>query len=83
MVEPSAEFPIRRYLPKMKEKVMLEEIDLREKPGFTQQAKAFVDFIEGKASPVAATLEEARFVVSTCEAIIGTQYPAKKAVASR
>ncbi|MCG3204416.1 MAG: Inositol 2-dehydrogenase/D-chiro-inositol 3-dehydrogenase [Elusimicrobia bacterium] len=82
MIDPTPEFPIRRYLPKMKERILLEDIDLQEKPGFTQQASAFVDFMNGKKSPVAATLEEARKDVSLCEQLIGVRYPSLESLAS-
>lgn len=39
-IEPTAELPLRRYVPRLGEKVVLDEVDLTHKPGFYRQARA-------------------------------------------
>lgn len=72
IVEPSEEVPIRRYIPRVKDRIGLDEIDSQHKPGFVQQALAFRDMIEGKhGTPIAATLEDAWATIKLCEELLG------------
>ncbi len=75
VIDPSDEWPIRRYVPKQTARVHLEEIDRKEKPGFVAQAQALRGLIEGRAAPEnAATLEDARAAVALCEELAGVRY---------
>lgn len=75
VLQPNDEFPIRRYVPKVKERFHLDPIDLVEKPGFVKQAEAFADLIQlGTFSPIAATLEDALRVTRLSEALIGVDF---------
>lgn len=72
VVEPTEETPIRRYLPRLKERITLEKIDATEKPGFVQQATALRDLIErGVMSPIAATMDDALATLRLCEELLG------------
>jgi predicted dehydrogenase len=72
VVAPTAEYPIRRYLPKATERVPLAGDDLAQKPGFVAQGRALADMIAGAAMPpAAARLEDARAVTALCEALTG------------
>lgn len=74
VVEPSMEFPIRRYLPRVKDRITLEDVDAKHKPGFFQQAAAFRRLIdEGRRSPTSATLEDARAAIKLCEELLGQE----------
>jgi predicted dehydrogenase len=75
MIDPSDEWPIRRYLPRQTGRIHLDEIDRKEKPGFVAQARAFRDLVEGRAAPEnAATLADARSAVALCESLTGVRY---------
>jgi predicted dehydrogenase len=72
VVEPSPETPIRRYLPRVKERVTLDETDRREKPGFVGQAVGLLALVHGRPAPAeAATLSDAAAAVALCEEIVG------------
>lgn len=76
VAEPSNEVPVRRYLPRLKERVMLDEIDGRQKPGFVRQAEAFRALIEGQEpSPIAATLDDATAAIRLGEDLLGERWP--------
>lgn len=71
IVEPSKDFPLRQYLPKIANQVGLSEIDLVEKPGFAEQARAFKRMVDtGKPFPLAATLQDAYCAVKLCEDLV-------------
>lgn len=73
VVEPSDDCPVRRYVPRVKERVHLDEVDCREKPGFVPQAMALRALIDGEENPeVAATLDDAAAAVRLCEELLGT-----------
>ena len=75
MIDPSDEWPIRRYVPRQTERIHLDAIDRKEKPGFIAQAEVFRDLIEGRpGSEFAATLADARAAVALCESILGVRY---------
>lgn len=72
IIEPTVEFPIRKYLPKLKESVKLEPIDAKIKPGFFQQAKEFGKMIQtNSVSENVATLSDAQKVLELCETLVG------------
>jgi len=69
---PTNDFPIRRYVPRVSQKIGLEEIDKKEKPGFVKQAEVLQSMIEGlPPDPLAAGLEDALAVSRLCEQLIG------------
>ena len=70
ILPPSEEFPIRRYVPKVSERVLLDEIDYKEKPGFAAQAREFSKVLNGGRKAVGATLSDALEVVQICQKII-------------
>jgi predicted dehydrogenase len=76
VLEPSDEAPIRRYVPRVKERIDLESVDCVEKPGFVQQALAFRALFEsGPSKPtIAAGLEDAEAAVKLCEDLVGGTY---------
>ena len=70
VLEATDEFPVRRYLPRATERIFLDEIDRREKPGFVAQARAFVRLIRGEPlGSQAATLSDALAAVRLCEVL--------------
>ena len=69
---PSVEYPIRRYLPKVQARLMLDGVDLQQKPGFVGQARALIDLIEGCPPPACTgRLEDALATTSLCEELTG------------
>lgn len=75
VVEPSLEVPVRRYLPRVKDRIALDQVDGKQKPGFLQQALAFRQLIEqGVRSPIAATLEDATAAIALCEGLLGKRH---------
>jgi predicted dehydrogenase len=71
---PSPEYPIRRYLPKVVDRLVLEGVDLKEKPGFVGEAQALISMIEGCPPPAfTARLEDALAVTTLCEQLTGVQ----------
>jgi len=69
------EVPIRRYVPKLIERITLDPIDLKEKPGFVRECRYLADMMEGKPRPeLAATLADAYAVTSLCEQLTGIRY---------
>lgn len=76
VLEPSDDFPVRRYAPRLASRVVLDEVDAREKPGFVQQARAFAAMLDGQAPPPeAATLADAEAAIHLCEELLGATYP--------
>src|SRR5687767_1617541 len=81
---PTAEYPIRRYLPKLVRQVVLDGIDLEEKPGFVAEARALRDLMGGReASEHAARLEDALAVTTLCEELTGVTLGASRTGAMR
>lgn len=76
VLQPDKDNPIRRYMPRVVNKINLDDIDLKEKPGFTAQARALRNLIENQErSNVSATLQEAFNVIQICEDLVGIPYP--------
>lgn len=74
VLPPSDEYPIRRYVPRQTQRIFLDEIDLREKPGFVAQAYALKEMINGSSVPRdAATLDDAFDAIRLCEELAGVQ----------
>ncbi len=71
VVEPTAEVPLRSYRPQQTERVDLDEVDARLKPGFFQQAQAFARLCRGDDPAPAATLEDAHAALALAEALAG------------
>jgi predicted dehydrogenase len=71
MTEPTAERPVRSYLPQVTSRVELDSVDLRLKPGFFAQAEAFARLCRGEDLAPAASLEDARAVLALAEALAG------------
>lgn len=72
VIQPTAEYPIRRYTPLPVEQVALAGDDLLEKPGFVAEARTLKKMIEGdSAPPFAARLEDALAVTELCETLTG------------
>jgi predicted dehydrogenase len=70
IIEPTTEMPIRRYRPKQSEKLFaISEFDLRFKPGFYQQSKAFAELVQGRVSSIAANLYDAYKAIEMVEQI--------------
>ena len=69
---PDAEYPIRRYLPKRASQISLDDIDLKEKPGFVGEALALLAMIRGEQPPeFTARLADALAVTTICEQLTG------------
>lgn len=76
VLEPSEEVPVRRYTPRVKDRVMLDDVDRQEKPGFVRQAEAFRAMVEGRAqSSLAATLDDAAAALRLAEDLLGEHWP--------
>lgn len=70
VIEPTAEIPIRRYQPKLSNnQFSISQFDLKYKPGFYQQSKAFADLVNGKPSQIAANLYDAFKAIEIVEQI--------------
>lgn len=76
VTEPSEETPIRTYVPRPSDRIHLDDIDLRFKPGFVAQAKNFANFIRNRDSGDGARLEDAYEVLKLAEELAGETYPA-------
>jgi len=71
---PSDEYPVRRYIPRETGRVSLDDLDLREKPGFVRQALALKSLVEtGVRPPEAASLHDAMMAIRLCEELAGVQ----------
>lgn len=65
---PSAEYPIRRYTPRLTGRVALDGVDLEQKPGFVAEGQALLAMTNGCPPPAcAARLEDALAVTALCE----------------
>ena len=71
VIEPSQEVPIRRYVPQAVKKVLPPEHEVKFKPGFVDQARALRDALDGKTSPIAARLADARVALQFAERMLG------------
>ena len=70
--QPTPEYPIRRYLPKRIRQVMMEGIDLVEKPGFVAETNALRAMMAGEdPPPAAARLADALAVTTLAEELTG------------
>jgi len=72
VIPPSEEFPIRRYVPRVAERIMLDDIDMREKPGFVAQANEFAVLMDGEEPQIGATLAEALEVMRLCRQLVAS-----------
>jgi predicted dehydrogenase len=69
---PSDDYPIRRYMPKLGSRIVLEGVDLQQKPGFVGEAHVLRAMIDGAAPPpFVARLEDALAVTTLCEQLTG------------
>lgn len=76
VTEPTEASPIRRYVPRVIERIDLDAIDLIEKPGFVAQAQLLSDSVDGKPTPPeVATLNDACAAIGLCEQLLGMPYP--------
>ena len=72
IIEPTNTNPIRKYVPKLVDKITLESIDKHIKPGFYQQSKAFSKLIKNKTiTNASATLIDACKDIEMCEKLVG------------
>lgn len=72
IIQPTTEYPIRRYMPQPAERVTLTGDDLTEKPGFIAEARALKALVQGGSAPdFAARLEDALAVTELCETLAG------------
>lgn len=70
--QPSQDYPVRRYTPKLAARIMLDGVDLQQKPGFVGEARALQSMIQGCPPPACtARLEDALAVTTLCEALTG------------
>jgi predicted dehydrogenase len=68
VIEPTSEIPIRRYQPKLSnDQFSISDFDLKYKPGFYQQSRAFADLVNGKKSHIAANLYDAFKAIELAE----------------
>jgi predicted dehydrogenase len=71
---PSDDYPIRRYMPKLLQRVVLAGPDLEHKPGFYGEALALKAMIDGGEPPeFTARLEDALAVTTLCEELTGVK----------
>lgn len=71
VLEPTQEIPIRRYVPQAVRHVVPPDHEVRFKPGFVDQARALQGLVEGKPSPIAASLTDARVALEFAERMLG------------
>jgi predicted dehydrogenase len=71
VIEPSQEIPIRRYVPQAVKKIVPPDHEVKFKPGFVDQARALRDVLDGKSSPIAASLTDARVALQFAERMLG------------
>lgn len=72
VIEPGAGAPIRRYVPTLTGRVMLDACDQVFKPGLVQQARELLRLCHGRPGDTAATLEDAVAALELAEAVTGT-----------
>ena len=75
VTEPTEEVPIRSYRPKPVERVGLDGMDYRFKPGFVAQAQALAAMVRGRDPGPAARLEDAHAVLNLAERLAGQTLP--------
>ena len=75
VTEPTEEVPIRSYRPKPVERVGLDGMDYRFKPGFVAQARALAAMVRGGDPGPAARLEDAHAVLNLAERLAGQTLP--------
>lgn len=71
VIEPTQEVPIRRYVPQVVSSVVPPDHEVRFKPGFVLQAQALRGLLDGKKSPIAANLTDARVALQFAERMLG------------
>ncbi len=72
IIQPNNKNSIRKYSPKLVDKITLESIDKHIKPGFYQQSTAFLELIKNKTkSNMSATLIDALKNIEMCEKLVG------------
>ena len=71
VLEPSQEIPIRRYVPQAVRKIIPPDHEVKFKPGFVDQARALRGALDGKTSPIAASLADARVALQFAERMLG------------
>ena len=70
--QPSPDYPVRRYTPKLTGRIMLDGVDLQQKPAFVDEARALQNMINGCRPPACtARLEDALAVTTLCEVLTG------------
>jgi predicted dehydrogenase len=75
VIQPTPEYPVSRYSPKVSHRIGLEGHDLVEKPGFVAEAMALKTLMEGGPRDAsAATLEDAIAVTKLCEELTGVTF---------
>ena len=70
VIEPTAETPLRRYMPRPVKITELDGDDLCFKPGFVAQVRALMDLVRGVRSKTAATLDDAYAVLGIVESLV-------------
>ena len=75
VVEPTPKTPIRQYLPKAIESINPLDEDIKFKPGFVAQSRAFAALISGDDTGQAARIEDAHIVLRLAEQLAGTKLP--------
>jgi len=72
IIEPTGMNSIRKYIPKLVDKINLESVDEQFKPGFYQQCNAFSELIRNKKKEASvASLIDALKNIEICEKLIG------------
>jgi len=72
IIEPTFTNPIRKYIPKLSNKINLDPIDKKIKPGFYQQSNAFLELIRKKTKTnSSASLNDALKAIELCEKLVG------------
>lgn len=72
IAEPTNTNPIRKYVPKLVDRITLESVDEYIKPGFYQQSSAFAELIRNKTKTnLAASLIDAFKNIEICEKLVG------------
>lgn len=75
VVDPTPVTPLRQYLPRAVESMNPLSEDLKFKPGFVAQSRAFAALITGGDTGHAARIEDARTVLRLAEELAGTTLP--------
>jgi predicted dehydrogenase len=75
VVDPTPAMPLRQYLPRPVENIDPLPEDLKFKPGFVAQSRAFAALITGDDTGHAARIEDAQTVLRLAEELAGTTLP--------